>query len=391
MNFTANRTASPGSIFSSVVAALCILIYIAAIAFGAVRVFMNMSERQNLAKAEFDIIADRAVTASVFLGFMTEAYQESITDFLRSSRTPILGIIITGPMGDYAFERSPGSGIVWSGNVPRLRSGAGFPGEPFYLPLRIDGQRSVNIYAIYSIIDYNFFVSVLRDTLTAVLIALGAAFITLMVELILKRRNQGVSAAQAAKPKAGVSVREDQPVKGQSTNNQSIYKQSVYSESAYSHHELYIHEKLAVVLNSCTSQGKDLSVMVVQINGSINSSDYTEFTEAAIGFFSLNDSVYEKENNGIYVFLPGMDLDTAMEKSEEFRSSLTDLMPDFIFDRSLLHIGISSRGTREINSERLLLEAETALEKIAEDPESPTVGFKNDPDKYREFIKKTYI
>ena len=111
---------------SSVVAALCIFVYIVAIAFAIVQVIENIGERRSLAEKEFYDLTDKASSSAVFLGFMSEAYAETIKDLIRNSET-LLAAIITGSDGEYAFERENGSGILWAGNSPRFKSGPGFP------------------------------------------------------------------------------------------------------------------------------------------------------------------------------------------------------------------------------------------------------------------------
>ena len=172
---------------SSLVAVLCIFIYIVAIAFGAVQIIENIQERRNLAEKEFYDLADRASSSAVFLGFMSKAYEETINVFIGNSET-LLGVIITGSDGEYAFERNQGSGISWNGDSPRFRTGAGFFGEPFLLYLRIEGQRNVTIQAIYSPIERDLTLKVLRNTLFAVLASLALALVTLLVELNTKNK-----------------------------------------------------------------------------------------------------------------------------------------------------------------------------------------------------------
>ena len=172
---------------SSVIAVICIVIYIAAISYGAIQIITNIGERRDRAEREFQDLADRASSSAVFLGFMSEAYQETIMDFLASSDT-LLGVIITGSSGEYAFERYPGSGIAWVGNSPRLKAGFGYPGMHPYMNLTIEGQRNVTIQAIYSYIDNDYLIWVMKNTLLAVLISLALAFITLLFELVLKTK-----------------------------------------------------------------------------------------------------------------------------------------------------------------------------------------------------------
>ena len=371
---------------SSVVAALCILIYIAAIAFGAVRIIINMGDRRNHAKAEFDVIADRAASSAVFLGFMSEAYQETIRDFLHFSNTPILGIIITGPAGEYAFEREPGSGLVWSGNNPRLKTGIGYPREPFHLPLRIEGQRNVNIYAVYSNIDYDFFLNVLRDTLLAVLFTLAAALITLIIELIFKHKSPGYVSRPAARTvyREAASAPAAAPPEQESPGT----PRGLFTPRGNIGWESYIHDRLESELHRCASSEKDLTFLVMEFPGRISNDLYRKFAEETVSFFSMRDLVFEKGEKGISVIVPDMDLDTGMIKAEEFFNRIISRMPESFNDRSLLRIGLSSRSGRLIDAERFMREADAALEKAAEDSVSPITAFRSDPDKYREFVKR---
>ena len=52
-----------------------------------------------------------------------------------------------------------------------------------------------------------------------------------------------------------------------------------------------------------------------------------------------------------------------------------------------LCMGLSSRSGRPVNAERLMFEAEEALERAMMDPVSHIVAFKSDPEKYRAFME----
>jgi hypothetical protein len=52
-----------------------------------------------------------------------------------------------------------------------------------------------------------------------------------------------------------------------------------------------------------------------------------------------------------------------------------------------LRIGISSRNKRLVRAARLLLEASRALDKAGQEPDSPIVAFKSDPEKYKAFMR----
>ena len=422
---------------TSVIAALCIVIYIAAVSFGAVSILMNINERRNLAENEFYDLADKASSSAVFLGFMSEAYQETLKDSLANSET-LLALIVTGSSGEYAFERQPGSGIVWAGNSPRFKTGPAYPGEPFFMPLRIDGQRNVTIQAIYERVNYGFFQRILRNTLLAVLLALLIAFITLIAEMLLKKKpaydlpervseggafreseasygstasaGSGIPAgsgafAESAIPRENIDSDEtidfDEPALSRSPaskpkprpaakeDEEDETPQGLFTPRGNIGWESYTQDRLASELHRCASFEQDLVFMAVEFKEAVNMSDslYTQFAEEAVSFFTMRDMIFEKGEKGISVILPNADLEQGITKSEEFRQRIIERMPASFKSRAQLYVGLSSRSGRLIDAERIIFEAFSALVKALEDPVSHVIAFKSDPEKYREFIK----
>jgi len=405
---------------SSFIAALCIILYIGAIAFGAIQIIINMGERRNIAEREFYDLTDRATSSSVFLGFMSEAYQATIRDLLGASDT-LLGVIITGSGGEYAFEKYPGSGIVWTADSPRFKTGLAFPRESFFLPLGIEGQRNVTIQAIYSRIDYNLLQKILRQTLLVILSALIVAFITLLVERAVKNRvdyyktkpggkntdgpydgvmnNDGINAANsfddapertnAYKP-ASVSMKGGM----QFTDEEEEDPKGLFNPRGNIGWDSYTNERLAAELHRCSSFEQDLVFLAMELKGpeKVNDSLYSKFTEEAVNFFTMRDLIFGKGENGIAVIMPNIDLDQGISKSEQFHSRLILKLQELSEIRHgipeiELCIGLSSRSGRLIEADRLILEAYSALGKAMEDPASHIVAFKSDPEKYREYIK----
>ena len=384
---------------SSIVAAFCIVVYIAAIAFGAVRIILSIGERQNLAEREFYDLADRATSSSVFLGFMTEAYQATIRDFLGSSQT-LLGIIITGSSSDYAFERFPGSGIVWTGESPKFKTGAGLPGEPFFLPLGIEGQRNVTIQAVYGTIDYDLFQRILRNTLLIVLASLVFATLTLFLELAARNRKGGKrqeALSPEIDPVAGAAV--ESPVikpKPTARKPEAIITddtpKGLYTPRGNIGWESYTNDRLSSELHRCASFEQDLTLLAIELKSPGKTSDelYSRFTDEAVNFFTMRDLIFGKGENGAAIIMPNTNLEQGMAKCEEFRSRINAKAPELNSGAVELCIGLSSRSGRLIEADRLIKEAYSALEKAMGDPVSHIVAFKSDPEKYREFIRKNY-
>jgi hypothetical protein len=172
------------SIPALIIAFLCIAVYVAALVIGAYRFYVNVTNRREIAEREFYDLADLASAAGV-LGFMDVPFQEAIQDGLVRSQT-LEGVIISGPSGEYPFERERGAIIRWEGESPRFvkHFGVSFTSA---IPLRINGLRNVNISAGFRSVDYDYGVTILKHSLLVILAALAVAFLTFLVESALAR------------------------------------------------------------------------------------------------------------------------------------------------------------------------------------------------------------
>jgi multisubunit Na+/H+ antiporter MnhC subunit len=380
------------SVISSIIASICIVLYITAIAFGVIKIVVDMSDRRSIAEQEFNDLADRSSSAAI-LGFMSEAYQESIRDALNDSRT-LLGVIISGPEGEYAFERYPGSVVAWAEKSPRFKTGFGLPGTPLYQSLRLNGQRNGNIQGSYSYINYDDFIDTLRNTLVVVLIVLSAAVLTLILETAIRSRSpeyqtgdQGTS-RPAVVPSSAAAPRQKVPAVPEPETEGD--PKGLFSPRGNIGWESYTQDRLESELHRCASFEQDLVFIMMEFkDGKLDDSLYKIFAEEAVNFFTLRDLIFEKGDQGIAVIAPNIDLEQGFLKSEEFRERILKKLPDSSKTGSELCTGLSSRSGRLIEAERLMFETSQALLKALADPLSPIVAFKSDPEKYRDFISRT--
>ena len=339
---------------SSFVAAICITIYIGAIIFGAVQIAIKTGERRNLAEREFNDLVDRAASSSVFLGFLSDSYNQIIRDFLLNSET-LSGIIIIGSGGEFAVEREIGRYIIWNGTAPRFRTGVPLTSRPFSLPIRVEGQRNVTVQAVFSYYDYYFYQNVLRNTLFAVLLALIIALTTLIIELL--ARNKRVY-----------------QVRYPDTPSSSSFGSSVTFDP--------VCERLKSELQRCTSSEQDLVFLCAEFKYQIKSSLFNKFHDETVNFFTSWDLVFEKGDKGVSIIIPDMNFEEGLSKAEDFRNHISSVTNEYEF-----YIGLSSRAGRLVEAERLMTEAYTALKKALSDSDAYIIGFKSDLEKYRRFIK----
>ncbi|MDR2052667.1 MAG: hypothetical protein LBP80_04560, partial [Treponema sp.] len=175
------------SLISAVVAWICIAAYVLALAVAGIQIGFNIKDRRIAAEREFSGLASRCSRINA-QAFMDEAFQNTIQDALSYSDN-LQGIILTGPDGEYAFERALSGAINWVGNSPRFAKQFGTSFRALFSPLDIDGLRNVTLSAVYRYIDFDLLLSVLKRTLIIVLAALTIAFFALILESVTDRKH----------------------------------------------------------------------------------------------------------------------------------------------------------------------------------------------------------
>jgi hypothetical protein len=363
-------------IIGVIIASVCILVYLGALVSLIIRINTSMEERRLVAEQEFYDLADLASSAGV-LSFMDDTFMEIIQNALNASNT-IEGIIITGPNGEYGFEKEDGRALQWVNNTPRFRNRLDFSRQDLYRPLRIQGLRNVTIQAVAGALDYAELASILKQALFLVAAALILAFFTLLMESL--RKGKGLKFSGAGKQPAGKS--DPKQEKAHATAAVGGYSQRghvVWEENT----EFRLTEELL----SCAASGQDLSFIVIEYKASADESFYTRFAADAARFFSSRDFVCEKGEHGVSIICPGLSLDAGFLNADEFHNRIMGKYPAIFKNKTDLCIGISSRSERPVNAERLIFEADEALERSMMDPVSHIVAFKSDPEKYRAFME----
>ena len=154
--------------------------------------------------------------------------------------------------------------------------------------------------------------------------------------------------------------------------------------------EAYTHDRLASELHRSASSEQDLVVLLMECADGVNCDArlYKKIADEAVEVFNLHDLTCEYGNSGITVIIPNANLEEGITKAESFHARLFNSCFDSFHSKRDFLTGISSRSGRLIEADRILLEAEKALERAKVDAGSPIVAFKSDPEKYREYVKK---
>jgi GGDEF domain-containing protein len=404
-------------ILGAFIAAVCIVIYLIALVQASVRLYLSVDQRKFTAEEEFNTIAVTALTTGT-QGFMDDRFINTMNQTLASSKS-IEALIITGPEGEYAFEKQKGRAVTWVNNSPRFINRLSFSNQGHYRALPIHDLRNVNIKAVSGAFDYYEFSKILKQTLLIILIGFAVAFFTMLMQILVggKASEKPVRYVQIQQPaKNTVHARESIPrysetpvvtkrapvtetpvteiiddeefadEESEAFEDLESAPKGLYSPRGNIGWEEYISDRLEAELHRCASTEKDLVLILMEFTDIKDDTLYRQAADETVSFFTTRDLVFEYGERGIAVILPGADLDTGLSKSEKFYQRVAEKFPAGYGTASSLCIGLSSRSGRLLNADRLLLESGEALNKAKKDPKSSLIAFRSDPEKYRAFI-----
>jgi len=373
-----NKKSGNPSAGGSVIAALCIIIYLFALVQGAVRVYLSMDERKFTAEQEFSDIADLALSAGI-QGFMDERFVNSINKALSSSKT-LEAVIITGPGGGNAFEKKQGYAISWVNNSPRFKNKFYFLQENLYRPLALPDVRNANIKAVANAFDYADSTKIMKETLFLILIGFALSFFTFFLQSLMGKNKTETVYLQTPESARSVSVKNDEHSLSAGGPN------GLYSPRTGLGWEEYTKERLDSELHRCSSTENDLTLILMEFTDAIEDRIFIQAAKEVSSFFAAKDLSFEHGDMGFAVILPGAGFESAIAKSEKFYQHIMKRFPNSYMKACGLCIGLSSRSGRLLNTDRLILEASEALKKAKSDTKTKIIAFKSDLEKYRAFI-----
>jgi hypothetical protein len=330
----------------------------------------NMNQRRLVAEQEFYDIADLASSVGLLHDF-DETFSDILENALKRCAA-LEGLIISGPNGEIGLEKEPGRALSWVNNSPRFRNRFDFSRQQLYQPLQIKGLRNVNIQAVAGAFDYTEISRILKKALLPVVLSLALAFVTLIISAVSRK-----SGARQKEKDAGGNVKETSKQKARGG----------YSERGRVVRQENTESRLTEELRRCAAAGQDLTFIALEFKHVIDDPSYMRFAADTARFFSSRDFICEKGERGVSVICPGLNLDAGFLNAGEFHTRVMGKYPSLIKSKTDLCIGLSARSGRPIDAERLIFEAEEALERAMMDPVSFIVAFKSDPEKYRAFME----
>jgi len=384
MKVMQKRKAGESYVFVTIIAAVCIVIYLAALIQGAIRLYLSVERQKITAEQEFANIANIASNTGA-QDFMNERYIQTINNALAYSKS-LEALIISGPDGEYAFEQEKNRSVTWVNNSPRFINRFGISSQSYFRPLPIPDLRNVNIQAVAGSFSYTDFSRILKETLFLILIGFAVAFFTMLLQSLL---GKAPAAAENTETVSGCEQNDSEPDEEtvlMESEEEEPEPQGLFSPRSDIGREEYTKDRLDAELHRCASTEKDLTLLMIEFANAINDSMLKQAADEAVYFFASRDLLFEYGDHGITVIYPGIDLEAGIKKARDFLHHIVEKFPHSYKTNTSLYIGLTSRSGRLVNSGRMLMEAMEALQRARTDRESPIIAFKSDPEKYRKFI-----
>lgn len=145
--------------------------------------------------------------------------------------------------------------------------------------------------------------------------------------------------------------------------------------------ESYLSTRLNNEIDRATASEIDLSLFIIKLtNVSKNSESFKNVCNYLTIQFQFKDLLFEYKEDSIVAIKISMNVDEALKLAEKLYSDICN-----IINSKDCRIGISSRSIRMVGGDRLILEAEQAIEHS--DESSPVIAFRVDSEKYRQLME----
>jgi GGDEF domain-containing protein len=408
--------------FSTAISILCIAVYVFAAVFAGYRIVVAVAEHRIIGEREFAGLQDVARNAGV-LGLAGAELENEIRAVVLRSLALEAVIAAMSDNTSFAVER-PGERVI----IPDYQNSYSFNTKwKFYRPpysaeVTVDGRTTLSLDVLTGYIDRERLSDILRETLLIVLLSVTAAFLVLMLDIIVfdkknvaprtPEKPHDVLREEPYREPAAVApaVREpeadtcDAPVENtqsepedeeESHDRKPEGQQPVFDENAGGPSRMYLGliQKLHEELDGAgekEEKNPDFVLLCAEWTGNsfATALGAKQIAEAAAGFFKVAKiSAFKKGENGVFILLPGVTFKNGLKAARKFHEHILD---NATFKTAVgdFYIGLTSRTGRQIDPERLILEAEKALEKAKEDTSLPIVAFKANPSKYADYLKK---
>ncbi len=146
--------------------------------------------------------------------------------------------------------------------------------------------------------------------------------------------------------------------------------------------ESYLFTRLNNEIDRATASEIDLSLFIIKLSGVEKTSEMFKNVCNYLAIqFQFKDLLFEYKEDCIVAIKISMNVDEALTLAEKLYNDISNIV-----NNKASRIGISSRSIRMVGGDRLILEAEQAIEHS--DQTSPIIAFRVDSEKYRKLMEQ---
>jgi hypothetical protein len=366
---------------STAISILCMLVYVSVTALAVYKIANAVSEHRIIAEREFAGLQDMAHGAGV-LGFTGADLENEIRASVLRSLTLEAAIVTVSDGAAFAVEKPGGRAVIPLHNNTgySFNTKWKFYRPPYSSEIRVD-RITLRLDALAGYIDKIRLGDILRETLLAILLTVTAAFLVLMLDIIVFDKQKAASKA-SDHPHRPIPDKDGEPHDPQEP---AFAEEEAEPSGTYLGLVQKLHEELAV-----TNEKRPEFVLLCAEwtkNGFAVPPLAKQIAEEAAVFFRVKRmSAFKRGQNGVFILLPKMLFKTGLKAAREFHGRILD---HDVFKTMITNffVGLTSRAGRQVEPERLIHEAEKAVEKAKEDVTQPIVAFKADPVKYKDYVR----
>ena len=339
---------------------------------------------------------------SVENSISTEYFGEKISDVFESN-PKIAGLLLFSDNRGLEFIRLRSTEYLGSSTAPDFSAGEAAPEitpvHPFIkiseTTLYLNDGKSFRSIIIFDLLDRSRFFPVLRNTLIGAVFYLILAIIYLSIYSSSKPKSSepsgevvsyNESADEPSFEPGNEIVPETIPEISEEPVPGTTGGSGMYSDRSGLVWEHFLPEKLDAELKRAASFDQDSCLVFLTIFSPSGFIPYRNISELIVEHFKYKDLAFESGENRFCIIIPEKDIDEGQVDVEKFKNNLLKRFPDSSYK---IYAGITSRNSRLLSENRMIMEAKSALKKAEEEPDSTTIVFRTDLNKYREYIAST--
>lgn len=148
--------------------------------------------------------------------------------------------------------------------------------------------------------------------------------------------------------------------------------------------ESYLKTRLDSELERACASEFDVVLFLIKIqNISRDSETIKPVCEYLKETFQFTDMIFEYRNDTFACIKTSINIDDAIPLADKIHLSISELLNGH---DAKCFIGLTSRTIRLVSGERMLIEADAALDHAIESPDSPIIAFRANAEKYMKFV-----